>query len=312
MSMRVLVTGADGFVGKHLSRHLRARGDDVFEVRGPDTGAATASDHADHAGLGLDILDAGALARAVDEYRPEGIVHLAGWSSVAQSHADPAKAFAVNVLGTVHLLEAVRKHAAKARVVLVSSGEVYGKMPSGEKATEATPAAPVSPYAASKLAAEMAGVQFFHSYGIEAICARPFNHLGAGQAPHFVVPSFARQLQSIRRGDGNTRLEVGNLEPVRDFSHVADVVEAYRVLLRSGVAGEAYNIGSGHGRTIRSIVDELRALLGVEVEPTVVAERFRPAEIESLVGDASKLRALGWEPRHTVTEALREVLREVE
>ncbi|WP_394821316.1 GDP-mannose 4,6-dehydratase [Pendulispora albinea] len=310
--MRVLVTGADGFVGKHLGRHLRAGGDEVLEVRGPDPGAPPAAGGAGAQGLeALDVLDAAAVARVVRAGAPEGIIHLAGWSSVAQSHVDPGKAFAVNALGTVHLLEAVRKHAPNARVLLVSSGEVYGNAAGEGPASERTEVAPVSPYAVSKLAAELAGSQYFRSYGVEVLCARPFNHLGAGQAAHFVVPSFARQLQAIRRGEAHARLEVGNLEPVRDFSHVTDVVEAYRLLLRSGIAGEVYNIASGAGRTIRSIVDELGALLGLAVEPTVVPERFRPAEIQSLVGDPSKLRALGWAPRHTVTEALRDVLLEV-
>ncbi|WP_394838086.1 GDP-mannose 4,6-dehydratase [Pendulispora rubella] len=299
--MRILVTGADGFVGKHLCRHLRDDGADVFELRGPETpGPAN-----------IDLTDGEAVARAVHEYRPEGVVHLAGFSSVAQSHADPARAFAVNVLGTVNILAALRKSAPAARTVVVSSGEVYGKISEGQHATETSPLAPSSPYAASKAAAETAAGQFFRSYGLPVVVARPFNHLGAGQAAHFVVPSFARQLLAIRTGKIEARLEVGNLEPVRDFSHVRDVVEAYRLLLLRGAPGEAYNVGSGTGRSILSVLGELRNLVGVDVEPTVSPERFRPAEIPYLVGDAAKLRALGWQPKRTVTEALRDVIEEV-
>ena len=163
---------------------------------------------------------------------------------------------------------------------------------------------------AGKAAAEVAAAQFFRSYRRPVVCARPFNHLGAGQAPHFVVPSFARQLEAIRR-DPTVPLEVGNLEPIRDFSHVKDVVHAYRLLLERGVDGETYNVGSGVGRSIRSVLDELRPLSGVHKEPVVVPERVRPAEIPSLVGDIGKLRALGWEPRFTVTDALRDVVEEV-
>ena len=299
--MRILVTGADGFVGKHLCRHLRDDGAEVFELRGPETPGPT------H----VDLTDGPAVERVVRECQPEGVVHLAGFSSVAQSHADPARAFAVNALGTVNILAALRKSAPTARAVVVSSGEVYGRMAEGERATEATALDPLSPYAASKAAAETASVQFFRSYGLPVVVARPFNHLGSGQAAHFVVPSFARQLLAIRAGTIEPRLEVGNLEPVRDFSHVKDVVEAYRLLLLRGAPGEAYNVASGAGRTILSVLEELRTLVGVTVEPTVSPDRFRPAEIPYLVGDAAKLRALGWHPKRTVTEALHDVIQEV-
>lgn len=303
--MRVLVTGADGFVGKHLTAHLRAQGMDVFELHGPGGPAKVSSPAIETA----DILDRAAVSSFVERCKPEGVIHLAGFSSVAQSHRDPATAFAVNTLGTVHLLEAIHRWAPRARTVVVSSGEVYGAIPEGKTARETDPIAPLSPYAAAKAASELAAAQFSRSYGLPVVCARPFNHLGAGQAPHFVVPSFARQLEAIRR-DPATPLEVGNLEPIRDFSHVKDVVAAYLVLLQRGVAGEAYNVGSGVGRSIRSVLDALRELSGVDKEPVVDPERVRPAEIPSLVGDIGKLRALGWEPTLSVTDALRDVVDE--
>ena len=301
--MRVLVTGADGFVGRHLCKVFRNHGDEVFEMRGP-------SDVADGNGIwSIDLTNGEAIARAVAECKPEGIVHLAGASSVAQSHASPAQTFTVNAVGTVNVLDAVRSKAPKARVLLISSGEVYGPVPPGDRATEAWPLSPTSPYAASKASGEVAAFQFHRSYGVAAICARSFNHLGAGQAPYFVVPSFARQLTAIGK-NGSGAIAVGNLEPVRDFSHVLDVVDAYRILLESGSPGEAYNVCSGTGRSIRSILDELVTLSGAKAAITVDPARFREAEIPSLVGDPAKLRSLGWTPKRSTDEALQEALAE--
>jgi GDP-4-dehydro-6-deoxy-D-mannose reductase len=299
--MRILVTGADGFVGKHVVREFRSRRDEVVELFGSPTAASATS-------LTVDLRDARAVRDAVVWAKPEGVLHLAGASSVARSHENPGEAFQVNTLGTVNLLDAVRTAAPKPRVVFVSSGEVYGDL--NHAATEQDPTNPTSPYAASKLAAEIAARQFAASYELQIIIARPFNHLGRGQAPHFVVPSFARQIRAIR-ATGVGEIRVGNLEAVRDFSHVLDVVDAYRLLLDRGVAGATYNIASGVGRSIRSLLDELIAIAKVKVEPIVDPERVRPIELPSLIGDATQLSALGWKPTRTVRSALTEILREI-
>jgi len=283
-------------------RVFRERGDEVIELRGapaaPTDSART-----------IDLRDVQAAREALAWAKPEGVLHLAGASSVARSHEDPGEAFSINTLGTVSLLDAIRRDAPKARVVVVSSGEVYGSTPGDRPAVETDALNPTSPYASSKVAAEVAAKQFHASYGLHVVIARPFNHLGAGQAPHFVVPSFARQIQAIA-ASGNGELRVGNLEAIRDFSHVLDVVDAYRLLLDRGVAGDAYNIGTGRGRSIRSLLDELIALANVSVMPTIHADRMRPIELPSLVGNVTKLRALGWKSTRTVTDALCEALDE--
>jgi GDP-4-dehydro-6-deoxy-D-mannose reductase len=302
--MRVVVTGADGFVGKHLVRVLQARGDEVLELHGP---------HEDPPIPGIprvDLTNRAAVRDALAGQSFDGVVHLAGASSVARSHEHPGEAYAVNAVGTVNLLDAVRVASSKARVVVVGSGEVYGARAVAGASTETDALVPLSPYAASKVAIEIAAQQFHRSYGLAAIVARPFNHLGAGQAPHFVVPSFARQIARIAAGRDEPRIKIGNLEPVRDFSHVLDVIDAYLLLLAQGVPGEAYNVGSGVGRTIKSVLDELVALAGVEATVEIDPARLRPAEIPALVGDTRKVRALGWSPTRTVTQALREVLAE--
>ena len=300
--MRILVTGADGFVGQHLGVHLRARGDDVVEVRGPRAEAWDVRSHS------VDVTQADQVMQVVEAAAPQAVVHLAGFSSVARSHQHPGRAFAVNTLGTVNVLAAVRAHAPRARVLLVGSGEVYGPVPPGERATEDFPLNPTSPYAASKVAAELAGLQFHRSYGLEVVLARPFNHLGAAQDPTFVVPGFAAQLRAILRREAEPVLRVGNLDPVRDFSHVHDVVEAYRLLLEKGEPGRAYNICSGEGRTIRSVLDQMVRIAGAEVRVELDPARLRPSDLPSLVGDSTRLRDLGWAPKRTLQDALEDVL----
>ncbi len=304
--MRVLVTGADGFVGGHLCRLFEEDGATVVRLFG-----AVDRPVDDRTGaIVVDIRDFESVRRSMELAHPDAIVHLAGISSVAYSHAEPGDTFAVNVLGTLNVCLAAKSAAPRARVLVVSSGEVYGSMVPGAQATEDSPLAPSSPYAASKVGAEAVALQFARSYGINVVCARPFSHLGAGQAPSFAIPSFARQLKEFRRDAGRATIYVGNLEPIRDFSHVRDVVVAYRLLLERGNSGEIYNVCSGVGRSVRSVLDELIELAGIEVDVRVDPLKFRPADLLCLVGSSEKVRALGWAPRCAVRDALRDVLRE--
>lgn len=299
--MRVLVTGADGFAGRHLARHLRARGDEVIAACGPHARTSEGFE------ARLDVLDAAAVAAVVSKVEPEGIVHLAGFSSVSRSHREPSLAFSVNTVGTVNMLTAIRDFAAAARIVVVSSAEVYGPVESTPVAEDHRCLA-TSPYAGSKLAAEVAASQFARSYGVDAMVARPFNHLGAGQDPTFVVPSFAAQIRNIQATGAEPILKVGNLEAVRDFLHVEDVVAAYRLLLDRGQRAEVYNIASGQGRSIRSLLEELANLAKLPLRVEVDTERLRPTDIPVLIGSARKLGALGWSPERTVREALLDAL----
>jgi GDP-4-dehydro-6-deoxy-D-mannose reductase len=296
--VRVLVTGSSGFVGQHLSRYLISVGDEVIPCPGPDGPGA------------LDVTDGAAVLHRVAEVQPEAIVHLAAVSSVAWSHTHPAKTFLVNTLGTVNLLEAVRTAAPKARLLLVGSGEMYGRLVGGHRAHEADPLRPLSPYAASKCAAEEAARQYAASYDISVVFARPFNHLGAGQALQFVVPSFARQIADVKAGKRVPIVEVGDLSPVRDFLHVEDVVRGYRMLLMAGEPTVAYNLCSGDPVAIRALLEQLVEIAGVQVEIRVDPTRFRPVEIPWLVGDGSRAHSVGWAPRRTTREALNEALGE--
>ncbi len=298
--MRVLVTGAGGFVGRHLCEHLRANGDEPVPVGWPIAPGDRSRS--------VDVTDAKAVQDAVAAARPDAVVHLAGLSSVAASHRDPSRTFAVNALGAVNVLAAAQQVVPAARVLLVGSSEMYGALEPGSRAAEDAPLRPASPYAASKVAAEVAAFQFHRARALAVISARPFNHIGDGQRADFVVPSFAGQIAAIRRGGRAPVLQVGNLEAVRDFSHVRDVVESYRLLLERGEPGQAYNVCSGTGRSIRSILERMIELAGVEVRIEVDPARFRPNELPYLVGDPSKVERLGWRPSRTVDDALRDAL----
>jgi GDP-4-dehydro-6-deoxy-D-mannose reductase len=296
--MKVFVTGGDGFVGKHLAAAFTTAGHTVTPVGGPQVSG------------GVDIENVSQIAEALRDALPDAIIHLAAVSSVSRSHQHPRESMAVNAVGTTALLEAMRLVCPEARLLVVSSGEVYGRSASYGPLPEDAALEPLSPYAASKVAAESVAFQYHRSYGTHVVCARSFSHLGAGQAPTFAIPSFASQIAAIRQGRASSTLLTGDMTPIRDFLHVADVVDAYGVLLEKGIPGTAYNVASGMGRSLQSLLDKLLELSGVQARIEVDPARLRPVEIPVLVGDASRLRSLGWEASRTVEQALRDVLDE--
>ena len=285
MAGRVLLTGAGGFVGGHLSAAL---------------GAAVAP-------LEADVLDRDAVAETVRRERPRAVVHLAAQSSVGSSWADPVDTWTVNVVGTVNVLEAVAAEQPSARVLFASTGEVYGNgaripTPEGE------PVAPVSPYAASKAAAEIGCGQAARGVGLDVVITRAFNQEGPGRDERFAVGSWAQQIARLEAEGGGTLL-VGDLSAERDLTDVRDVCGAYQLLLDPDVPAGTYNIASGSAVSMQEV---LELLVGLAAVPIAVAEdptRLRPAEIPRLAGDASKLRAAtGWEPRIPLEQTLRDTL----
>ena len=294
--MRVLVFGAGGFAGRHLQAELARQNSEVIVAPGP------------RAESGFDLRDATRVKELVLDAKADAIVNLAAVSSRAESDADPALTFAVNALGVVHVLAAAQRATPRPRVLIVSSGEVYGALAAGELASEDSPLKPANPYAAAKLAAEISGQQFHRSYGLEVVVARPFNHLGPGQSDRFVVPALAKQIAAIQRGDAPNVLRMGDLSPRRDFTHVRDVASAYWLLLEKGTPGEVYNVASGAPRSIRSVLDEMLELSGVDAHVEVEAPKFRALEIPARAGNPARIKALGWEPRFDVRTALREAL----
>jgi GDP-4-dehydro-6-deoxy-D-mannose reductase len=268
------------------------------------------SSAAEVTGIAADMNDREAATRVIEEVRPHRIVHLAGQPSVHRSWAEPGETLRTNVLGIVHLLDAARERDLRPAVLVVGSAEEYGLIePDQVPITEGTPLRPNSPYAVSKVAQGALARLYGPAGGMKVVLARTFPHTGPGRGEAFAESSFARQIARIEAGLQPPVLEVGNLEAVRDYTDVRDVVRAYWGLLESGTAGAAYNVCSGRGLSIREILDALRARSTAEVAVRVDPARLRPSDIPVLVGDPSELRAAtGWEPRIPLERTLADLL----
>jgi GDP-4-dehydro-6-deoxy-D-mannose reductase len=312
--VKVLVTGADGFVGRWVIRRLLDDGREVYGAVRPsdpprDDGL-TPDERASVRWLPLEITDSESVRRCAD-LPYDAVVHLAAVASGAAALRDPGQAWDINAAGTARLTsvlaEARRKTRADPVVLVASTGEVYGRGNSAPR-RETDPTAPCSPYAASKLGAEEAALEAWRRTGLRVIVARAFAHTGPGQDAGFVIPAFAQRLQFVKR-IGAPVVKVGNLEPIRDLLHVQDVVDAYVRLLTQGEAGEVYNVASGRGTSLEDVLFRMAELLGVRPIPEADPELIRPADIPHLVGDAAKLRAAtGWNPRRSLDDTLRDVL----
>ena len=309
--MRFLITGVSGFVGTTLARQLLAAGHEVF---GTTRHAETARRprpplDADHV-LVAPLDDAARIAEVVRTVRPDGLFHLAGFTNPAASFNDAEAAYAANLHGSLHVFAAASALHDPCRVVWVGSSDVYGHVePSETPVTETNPFRPLSPYAVSKAAADLAAYQWSRTRALDIVRMRPFNHTGPGQAPLYVCSDFARQLVAVEYGQQPAQVEVGNLDVTRDFSDVRDIVRAYALARERGTAGEAYNVCSGVSRTAREILDTLIRLSGVDVRIVVRPERQRRVDVPLLVGSPAKLsEATGWSPLIDWEQTLRDLL----
>lgn len=294
----ILVTGANGFVGEQLMHRLAAArsGDGLVGV--DLTPAATAP--RGWSSVACDLTDAAAVRELIASLRPLRIVHLAAQSHVPTAFENPIATWRVNAMGTLHLLDAVRRETPDCLFVHVSTAEVYGhSFAAGEPLGEDAPFAPLNPYASSKAAADLMVRQFARD-DVRSLVLRPFNHVGPGQREDFVVAAFCAQIARIEAGVQEPVIRVGNLEARRDFLDVRDVLAAYVAVLARGDAlapGSVFNICSGRATAIAEILDDLRGLSKVPIKVRVDPERLRPVEIPVAVGGADAARAaLGWEP----------------
>jgi GDP-4-dehydro-6-deoxy-D-mannose reductase len=291
---RILITGASGFAGRHLVGQLSASTD--WEITGLQ--AHTASSLPGARMLVCDLLDADLTTRVIARQRPDIIFHLAAQAYVPKAVANPAETLVNNIVSQVNLLEACRDAKLNPIIVVVSSADIYGDVPSEQSPiVEQQPFRPRNPYAVSKATQDMLGLQYFLSYRMRIVRVRPFNHIGPGQNDRFVVSSLARQIAEIEAGCADPVLLVGNLDARRDFLDVRDVVRAYQLVARDEFAGDVFNVASGVARPIRAVLEQLLSLSTASVTVREDPARLRPSDIPSLVGDASKLRAaVGWEP----------------
>lgn len=310
--MRALVTGAAGFVGGWLAEALVGRGWEVHGLAleaGGRSAALPGSPVRWHLG---DVREPAVIDEALDAARPDAVFHLAGISSVGGAASDPGAAAEINVTATVRLLAAVAARRAAGgpdpAVVVIGSGEQYGAHPAdaGPLAEEAEQR-PLTLYAATKAAQELFALQAWRRDGVRAICARSFNHTGAGQGESFLLPALVRRALHLR-DEGGDALRLGNTSPVRDLSHVSDVVAAYILLAERGEPGTAYNVASGRGHSVRALAEAVLRRVGVrarlEEDPALV----RPVDVPALVGDATRLRALGWAPARTLDDCIDDLI----
>ncbi len=289
--MKAFITGANGFVGKWLQKHLTEKGDEVIASE-------------------VDITDEDGINTAIASTKPEAIYHLAALTHVGDSWNAPKESFRVNAMGTLNVLEAARHLSNMPKVLLVCSAEVYGVVKNDQLPLKETIAlAPVTPYAVSKVAAEFLGIQSHLAYGLPVIRVRAFNHIGPHQASNFVVSALAKRIVEAKKQKSRV-LEVGNISTRRDFTDVRDVVNAYSMLIDKGSPGEVYNVCSGTDISIEELANKMIKISGasqlyLEVDPSLE----RPVDIPVLRGDRSKIENdTGWRPKIPLEQTLEEVL----
>lgn len=293
--MRAAVTGSSGFVGSHLVPFLRSQGDDVVTI--DRTGTPP-----------VDVTDAAEVREVLRVARPDAVYHLAALSHVGQSWDAPEAVFRINAVGALNVLRACID-AGVERVLVAGSADVYGVVgPEDLPLTEESPIRPVTPYGASKAAADILALQTYLGDGLGTLRVRAFNHTGPGQGVSMLVPGLARRIADAER-TGGSKIKVGHLDVVRDLSDVRDVVRAYRLLVELGTPGEAYNVCSGRGVSVREVADAMLAMSDAPLELVVAPELVRTVDVPRLVGSPARLcAATGWEPVIPLDETLRDVL----
>lgn len=308
--MTILVTGGTGFAGSHLidqllASHFENIHTTTFSASKEETPKLSPENYHQ-----LDLIDMDKTAELIATLKPDWIFNLASFAYVGKSFEKAKELFVNNINLQLSVLEAVRLHSPKSRVLTIGSAEEYGIVsPTGATIREDAGFNPVNPYAVSKTAQDLLANSYFLSYGLDIVRARPFNHIGTHQTIDFAIPGFAKQIVEIERGK-QAKLLVGNLDGVRDFTSVDDVVRAYILLMQKGEKGGVYNIGTGIGYTMRDIVKKLSGLSVVPIEIEVDRTRLRPLDVARLVADNTKVRSLGWEPKDSIEEVLRQVLDE--
>lgn len=290
--MRVLVTGHDGFVGKHVGQIL------------------SILPFVDEKNEKVELRDESSILRAVESIQPEAVLHLASQSYVPLSLENPLLTLEVNFLGTFYLLNALRKIGFSGKFIFVGSGDEYGSVEENKlPIREYYPLKPRNPYAVSKVAGEALCYQNSQEGKFQVILARPFNHFGPGQSEEFVLSNFAKQIVEIKAGIRKPVIEVGNVDVTRDFTDVRDVVRAYLLLLEKGKNGEVYNVCSGREWKIRALLEKLLRFGGIDVEIRTATAKLRKTEQIRVFGSYEKLnRETGWEPNISMEQSLRDIL----
>ena len=315
MSATALVTGGGGFVGQWLARGLLGRGHGVvsLSLHSPAPGILSASELEEVEWRHGDVRDADVVRHAIEQVRPDTIYHLAGLSFIPEARDAPATTYEINVLGAVRLLAATAALKAAGKldpiVLVVGSATQYGRHDATEMPLDETSEQrPHDVYAASKAAQEIAALQMARAEGVRVICTRSFNHSGVGHAQHFLLPALVRRALALR-GTSAPRLTMGNQDSVRDYLHVADVVEAYLQLADRGATGEVYNVCSGEGVSASQLASEVLLRVGLNAEITSDPALVRGVDVPVLVGSPAKLaRTTGWRPTRSRSDIIDDLI----
>ncbi|MBI2579900.1 MAG: GDP-mannose 4,6-dehydratase [Candidatus Aenigmarchaeota archaeon] len=308
--MRALITGISGFVGSHLAEYLLSRDYEVFgSIRWRSRLDNIAHIKDKITLVETDMRDSHSVVRLVNDTEPDVIFHLAAQSFVPTSWNAPQDTIFTNVIGTVNLLEAVRSSKIDPKIQIAGSSEEYGLVHENETPIkESNPLRPMSPYGVSKVAEDMLGFQYHKSYSIKTIITRAFNHSGPRRGEVFVESNFARQIAEIEKGAEPVVL-AGNLEAMRDFTDVRDVIKAYALSVERCRLGEVYNICSEKAMSIKSILDTLLSFSGEKIAVKNDPARMRPSDVNLLVGDCSKFRKeTGWKTEIPLKKTLEDLL----
>lgn len=313
MVEKVFITGITGFAGNQLARNLLKKGN--YSVAGTyysEKSLDVVSDIRNEIDcIQVDLTDAEKTDRIIRERKPDTIFHLAALAASGESFKNPLMTITNNVAMELNVLEAVKNHGLlQTKILIVASADVYGRVdPDDLPIDENTKFCPTNPYAVSKITQDFLGLQYMISHNLQIVRVRPFNHIGPGQSPDFVVSSFAKQVAEIEKSKREPIVYVGNIETKRDFTDVRDMVEAYALILQKGVIGDVYNIGSGVAYKIADILDMLLKLSSSHIIVKIDEHLLRPSDTPELVCDNTKfVRLTGWKPRYKIEETLESVL----
>jgi GDP-4-dehydro-6-deoxy-D-mannose reductase len=310
----ILITGAAGFVGQHTLKYMSENLPNLEIgacVRSKDQ--ALVSRFPKVQWFEVDLLNANALNEIIRQAQPTAIIHLASASSVGYSWLHPRESTLNNLNVYLNLLEAVRTHSKHTRVLSVGSSEVYGKVDiKSIPLLETHPIQPISPYGVARASQESLSQVYIDGYGLDIVITRSFNHFGPGQDSRFALPSFAKQIaQSKKKGEPVCRMKVGNVDVIRDFTDVRDVVTAYLKLIEKGNSGQVYNICSGEGRTLREVIEMMALQAKIELELSILPDLVRPQDLPIIIGSNQKLvNELEWRPRISFEATVSELMAE--
>ena len=306
--MSVLITGIAGFAGSYLADLLHQMTSDIIGIDRlvqPEKNKKTGFQI-----YNCDLTDFDETHKIIHQIKPDTIFHLAALSSVKQSFREPKLTIETNIKSTLNILESVRQHEIKCKILLITSGEIYGNVDKKNlPIREEQYLRPISPYAFSKACVDLLGYQYYHSYNQDIIRIRPFNHIGPRQSLGFVIQDFASQIAKIEKYGGNKIIKVGNTEVKRDFTDVRDIVKGYYLASEKCTAGEAYNICSGKAYSLIELLEILTSYSKIKFQIEPSASHLRPTDIPILVGDYSRLQEkTGWEPTIPIENSLLDIL----